>query len=950
MKKLYSFLHHNANQSFRIAAFALVGLLLILFAPSANAQLPWNENFGSEVGGCSSQGTLASTFVSANGAWTVEDVTANGPFANNWYVSATASGGTSAGNCSSGCTSNPAVINRSLHIGTAAGGTVDVGATYIEFGGASNTDKRAVSPVIDLTGSFNVTLSFLYFTQNNASDYATVEYSIDGGATYSELGTLAPSPGGCAPAQTWTDYNTILPADANNQPNVRVAFRWRNNSDGVAASASVAIDKVRLEAGPPPQPPQPNFTVDVNSVCEGACLNFTDATIFDPSSQNVVYEWEFPGSETLTSSDQNPANICYQDPGTYDVTLTVSDNIGEAPPVTLFGFIEILDCGPVIDISASAVQVCAFEECVDFTDLSAGNNVNAWSWTFEGADTPSSTDQNPTGICYSVPGTYDVTLTATDDDGSETLVFPDYITVVDCAGPAISFEASRNAICVSECVQFTDLSTTESTITSWSWNFPGGNPATSTEQNPEVCYPTAGSYAVTLTATDAEGTQTVEQQNFIVVDPCTGPPTADFSVSDTNICAGDCIDFTDQTLGVIDQYLWTFQGTTNLVSTERDPSIICYLTPGVYDVTLVVSNQYGQDVITKPDFITVTDCLSPPMPRYTVSQDTVCAGQCVTFSDVSSGLGITSRNWSFPGAVQTSSTEQNPQVCYDNVGTYNAYLQVTGAGGVSDSLFTNVITVVATADCRPKMELSIPDTLCAGSCAYLSGNFQQTDSVHWLINGGDPQTSSAFTPGLVCFPDSGIYTIVVQAVNAAGTTSEVHTLYVGNPPLLNAGPDRTITSGATVTLSAQIGSGDGEFIWQPYDMVADFTSPVTTTQPMETTVYIAYYQEEGTCQAVDTVTINVNFVPAVGVPSAFSPNGDGNNDVLRVLGQGISRMEFKVYNRYGQVVFESTRQEHGWDGTYKGKELNPGVFVYTLEVIFAEGLRETYTGDVTLVK
>ena len=79
-------------------------------------------------------------------------------------------------------------------------------------------------------------------------------------------------------------------------------------------------------------------------------------------------------------------------------------------------------------------------------------------------------------------------------------------------------------------------------------------------------------------------------------------------------------------------------------------------------------------------------------------------------------------------------------------------------------------------------------------------------------------------------------------------------------------------------------------------------------------------------------------------------NGDGQNDVLRVLGQGITRMEFKVFNRYGQLVFETTNQVEGWDGLHKGKEVNPGTFVYTLEVTFAEGESEVYTGNVTLVK
>lgn len=123
-----------------------------------------------------------------------------------------------------------------------------------------------------------------------------------------------------------------------------------------------------------------------------------------------------------------------------------------------------------------------------------------------------------------------------------------------------------------------------------------------------------------------------------------------------------------------------------------------------------------------------------------------------------------------------------------------------------------------------------------------------------------------------------------------------------------------------------------------------------TTRPRETITYIVSYKEQGGCRTTDTVTVFVNFNEAVGVPSAFSPNGDGRNDVLRVLGQGITQMNFKVFNRYGQLVFESTEQSQGWDGTQNGRPLNPGNFVWVLDVRFAEGVQERLTGDVTLVR
>ncbi len=88
----------------------------------------------------------------------------------------------------------------------------------------------------------------------------------------------------------------------------------------------------------------------------------------------------------------------------------------------------------------------------------------------------------------------------------------------------------------------------------------------------------------------------------------------------------------------------------------------------------------------------------------------------------------------------------------------------------------------------------------------------------------------------------------------------------------------------------------------------------------------------------------------IGVPSAFSPNADGNNDVLYVEGMGVSKIDFKVFNQYGEMVFQSGDIEHGWDGTYKGAKENPGVFAYVLEYTFIDGKNGLLKGDVTLVK
>ncbi|MCA1761672.1 MAG: PKD domain-containing protein [Flavobacteriales bacterium] len=971
-----------------------VPLLFILgFGYEISAQLPWTEGFGDDFTPCNSEGQVADGYpAEVSGNWTVEVFGAQGFFSNLWYVSSQEAGGIDPGvdPCGSQCSAGDDNFNRSLHIGAFddAGNPNDgdAGAIYVEIETITFTDKRVVSPVIDCTGEYVITLNMTYAAGANANDFATVDYF--DGTSWTELQVL-PETGVCsANSISWANYSIELPASANDNPDVQIGFRWQNNEDEVTQPLSVAIDDIELSAGPAPNLPEADFFVvdDENEFCENNCIQFNSSTTFDPDFSNgpgsASYEWTFEGGDPATSTDPAPV-VCYDDPGLFDVTLVVTDNLGEGAPELKTDFIEVLDCGPTIDIEASQTVACANEECIDFTDLSVGyegNEVESWFWTFEsadGSDVQNSSQQNPSNICLNTVGFYTVTLEASDASGTEVETFNNYIEVLDCSGPDIldcsgpdiAFEADRTIICPGQCIQFTDMSTSFGTILSWEWDIPGGQaegedePGISTQQNPLVCYDTPGTYNVTLSAVDQEGPSAITQTISITVDPCTGPPDIiDVIPSETEICPGDCVDFQSQVLGLSEDYLWVFTGVDgeSAVSTEANPEVICYFEPGSYNVTLTVSNSNNEiDTQTFDNLIIVEDCSvpNPPVPRFSVSADTICAGTCVDYTDESTGIGVNSWLWNFEGAVAGSgtSTSQNPtNICYNQAGTYAVSLEVEGAGGDSTRFFTDVITVTNNPECRPAISVSAPDTLCAGDCAEFNADFMNADSVLWTFNGGTPETSTAFNPGSVCFEEEGQYNILVQAWNAAGAANpSVINLFVGERPPLDAGPDRTINAGAAITLNANVGTDEplGEFEWQPFEQVDNFSAQSVEVSPDETTQFIVYYQEPGTCTAIDTVTVNVNFRQAIGVPSAFSPNGDGVNDVLHVLGQGISKMRFRIFNRYGQLVFESFDQADGWDGTKDGKELNPATFVYTLDVTFADGGEfEVMTGDVTLTK
>lgn len=171
---------------------------------------------------------------------------------------------------------------------------------------------------------------------------------------------------------------------------------------------------------------------------------------------------------------------------------------------------------PTADFEATDTTVLV-GATTDFNDLSTGGTIISWLWTFEGGDPASSTEQNPTGILYDTQGTYDVTLEVQNDFGeTSTLMVMDYISV-DYA-PVADFEVDATNPAVGQEVNFTDLST--GTVTSWLWEFEGGEPANSILQNPAaIVYNTVGLYDVRLTVSNDYGEDSMLKEEYMDVQP-----------------------------------------------------------------------------------------------------------------------------------------------------------------------------------------------------------------------------------------------------------------------------------------------------------------------------------------------------------------------------------------------------------------------------------------------
>ncbi|MGZ4118722.1 MAG: T9SS type B sorting domain-containing protein, partial [Bacteroidia bacterium] len=144
--------------------------------------------------------------------------------------------------------------------------------------------------------------------------------------------------------------------------------------------------------------------------------------------------------------------------------------------------------------------------------------------------------------------------------------------------------------------------------------------------------------------------------------------------------------------------------------------------------------------------------------------------------------------------------------------------------------------------------------------------------------------------------------------------------------------------------------GDGTYVWGPYVHIDCSDCVAATVNPSSTQDYYVTYTSPGGCTASDTITVNVENIFTYFMPTAFSPNGDGINDVLYVKGRGIDFINLKIYDRVGELVFSSTSLDHGWDGRLHGVPMNDNEFVYKLEVTFCNGDVKKEHGGLTLAK
>lgn len=248
-------------------------LFLAVFFNSVKAQVFWTEDFNK-----GSIKQVADGYVGTSGTWSVAAKGPQGTNANEWFVSC-AEEGKPQGTCATPCT---AQNNGSLHISTSG----DIGATYTK-GPGGETSKRAMSPVIDLTGKSSVLLEFNFIGFGDTTsklDFCEVVYSLNGGTTWLTLQSNISS-FYCSSAQSmWRLFSSLLPSGADNNANFKIGFQWTNNDDNIGTDPAFAIDSIRLSIKPLNTITAGTIVGSPFCACSSVKVPFTSTGTFDPSN------------------------------------------------------------------------------------------------------------------------------------------------------------------------------------------------------------------------------------------------------------------------------------------------------------------------------------------------------------------------------------------------------------------------------------------------------------------------------------------------------------------------------------------------------------------------------------------------------------------------------------------------------------------------------------------
>ncbi|MDE3251566.1 MAG: gliding motility-associated C-terminal domain-containing protein [Bacteroidota bacterium] len=568
------------------------------------------------------------------------------------------------------------------------------------------------------------------------------------------------------------------------------------------------------------------------------------------------------------------------------------------------------------DLPAQIIQ-CR-DSIVHFENQSTASGIQSYLWTFGDKGNHSSTSPI-VDYPYADTGIYKATLTVTGPNGcigsdtAEVRVYPGFKAAFAITGS-----------CFLNPFQFTDATTSRyGTVNSWKWDF--GDLTTKADtsllQNPVYKYVSPSLKKIGLWVTDSKGCIDSSFQDLMVSDK----PLVQLPFHDTLICSIDTL-----AIPVLNSGNFSWLPNKDILFPNSSRPLVFPKDTTRYVVTVNDNGCINRDTVT----VNVL-----PFIRVKLGTDTlICRTDSVQLIPVSEALQY---SWSSNTGIPI-----NP-VKYPKVAPLvNTQYYVTANLGKCEDKDTLQIKVapypVANAG---------PDTvICFGNRIQIRSNLVGS-SISWsptntLINFN--------TANPIAGPTRTTAYIVKVSDTLGCTKTATDTLVVKVAPIViaNAGKDTVALPNQPIQLEA---TGGQRYVWSPEVFLSDpsIANPIATLDDLTDSIrYVVRAYDQYGCYGDDAVVIRIYKTGAnILVPSAFTPNGDGKNDLLRPVLLGISRLQyFRVFNRWGQMVFSTQEEGKGWDGSFNGTKQPPGTYVYMAAGTDYQGKTQFRKGTAVLIR
>lgn len=477
--------------------------------------------------------------------------------------------------------------------------------------------------------------------------------------------------------------------------------------------------------------------------------------------------------------------------------------------------------------------------------------------------------------------------------------------------------------CLGEEIKFQNTSSTTKKVF---WDF--GNNDTTSEVSPVRKFTTPGKYMIKLIVTDPT-TCNVSDTNFRYI-TIHEKPKASFSYTITPCKPEITLNSTSTHPNPLNYYKWDFGNGTNASDSATK---VIYPEPDTVNISLKISDIYGCS-----DSVLKSIIIPQPLKAMVNTTPVTCKDSCNGKASLVSSGGITPYSIKWKNGKTTITVDQ---LCAGK----DSVTVVDQAGCAYKTDYTIISPLPLKVDVQPE------DAYCSGKCFGKATALVSGGTVPYSYKWNDPKKQTTASAVSLC---PGSYLVMVEDSNKCPATASTTITSSDHKPEVKATADDTlIFRGLKTTLHATRKKGY-QYKWEPPGTLNNPASSDPVASPLAKTTYIVEVTDSNSCTNTDSVTIYLKDAqcaePEIFIPNGFTPNDDGNNDILYVRGLAIQEMYLAIYNRWGEKIFESTNPQVGWDGYYKGEKVTPAVYAYYLKVKCVNHQEFFKKGNITLIR